>query len=427
MGEQSFLNQNPGSVDPNRRFRKVRQDSVAPDSGAHFFNLDMPLIIIVACLLTFGLLMVYSASWSFGVSNDLDPSYILGRQAIWVVVGIILAFILSRIDYHSYRAFTVPMIIAIIAMLLAVLVFKNLRFGATRTLLGGSVQPSELAKMATIIYLSFWLFSKGEQINEFSFGLLPMAIILAVISACVLWQPDVSATLTIVFLGGLLFFLAGGDYKQIGLVIMVVGIFGWIVVTLNDTSRVRLADYLSGLLDPTHASYQIQRAIEAFVRGGWFGSGIGNSATKESGLPVPWTDSIFAVIGEETGAFGATVVIGLYMAFLWRGLFIAQKAPDLLGKLLASGVTFWVIAEAVLNMGVLVNLLPVAGNALPLISAGGSNLVTVMIGIGILLNVSRQGNKKGNITGSSQNAVVDLRWRDRRGRVSRPNRPESNL
>jgi len=429
MGEQSFLNQNPASVDPNRRFRKASQDNPAPPSGpgSYFMDLDMPLVIIIAVLLTFGLLMVYSASWSFGVVNNLDPSYILTHQALWVGVGLILTFTLSRIDYHRYRRFTVLMIIGIILMLLAVLVLSNTRFGASRTLFGGSVQPSELAKLATIIYLSFWLFSKHDQINEFSFGLLPMAVILGVIAGCVVLQPDLSATITIVFLGGLLFFLAGGDYKQIGLVIVVVFIIGWIMITLSETGRSRVAAYLSGLQDPNNASYHVQRAIEAFVRGGWFGSGIGNSATKNNGLPVPWTDSIFAVIGEETGAVGATAVLGLYMALLWRGLAIANKAPDMLGKLLASGITIWITTEAVINMGVLVNLFPFAGNALPLISAGGSNLVTVMVALGILLNISKQGNKKGVIPGSNQNAVVDLRWRDRGRRVSRPNRPESHL
>ena len=426
MGEQSFLNQNPASVDPNRKFRTARQKQT-PGTGSFFFSMDMNLIIVIACLLIFGLLMVYSASWSFGVINGLDPSYILSRQVIWVGVGVVLALLLSRFDYHRFQKFTVPILAVVILMLLAVLVLSNTRFNSNRTLFNGSVQPSELAKLATIIYLSFWLYSKRDQINEFSFGLLPMGFILGIVSGLVVLQPDLSTTMTIIFLGGLLFFLAGGDYKQIGLVLTVAFIIGWIMITVNSTGRARVGDYLAGLQNPEQASYHVQRAIEAFVRGGWFGSGIGNSATKDNGLPVPWTDSIFAVIGEETGAFGATVVLGMYLTFLWRGLAIANKAPDLLGKLLASGITIWVITEAIINMGVLVNLFPFAGNALPLMSAGGSNLVTVMIGIGILLNISRQGNKKGVITGNENNAVVDLRWRDGRRRVSRSNRPESHL
>ena len=424
MGEQSFLNQNPNSVDPNRRVRTIRQNN---PSVSNMIDVDVVLVIVVAILLVFGLVMVYSASWSFGVMNNLDPSYILTHQIGWVVVGIVGAAILSRIDYHRYQRFTVPLLIVVVLMLLTVLVLTNTRFNANRTLIGGSIQPSELAKLATIIYLSFWLYSKQDQINDFSFGLLPMAIILGIISGCILLQPDLSATLTVIVLGGLLFFLADGDYKQIGLVITVVLIVGWIMITVSATGRDRVTSYIAGLQDPGNASYHVQRAIEAFVRGGWFGSGIGNSATKTNGLPVPWTDSIFAVIGEETGAIGATGVLLLYLVFLWRGLAIAKRAPDLLGKLLASGITIWVIIEALINMGVLVNLIPFAGNALPLISAGGSNLVTTMVGIGIMLNISKQGNKNGLGNRSGNNAVVDLRWRDGRGRVPRARRPESHI
>ena len=368
MGEHTFMNQNPASVDPNRKIREMRR--TGPNLHPIFNEMDMTLVLIVAILLVFGLLMVYSSSWSFGIINGLDPSYILSRQAMWVVVGSVLAFILSRIDYHKYQRFTVPMILGTAAALLLVLILSNLRFGATRTLFGGSVQPSELAKMASIIYLSFWLYSKQEYINDITLGLIPMAVILGIISGLILAQPDLSAAFTVILLGGVLFFLADGDFKQIAMVIVIVALMAWIVFTLSSTGRTRLSDYFSGLQDPENASYHVRRSIEAIVRGGWFGVGIGNSATKFTGLPVPWTDSIFAVTAEETGLIGASFVLVLYATFLWRGLAIANKAPDLLGKLLASGITIWIIIEAIINMGVLVNLIPFAGNALPLMSAG---------------------------------------------------------
>lgn len=425
MGEQPILNQNPASVDPNLKVRTMQQNR--PGRNSRLIDVDLTLVITIAVLLVFGLLMVYSASWNFGVINNLDPGYILGRQVIWVLVGLVIAFTLSFFDYHRFQPFTVPMIIAVVLMLLAVLILGNTRFGSSRTLIGGSIQPSELAKLATIIYLSFWLYSKRDHLNDFSLGLFPMAIILGIISGFILLQPDLSATLTVVFLGGLLFYLADGDFKQILLVILVIFIIGWILITISETGRTRITSYISGLQNPENASYHVQRAIEAFVRGGWFGSGIGNSATKFTGLPVPWTDSIFAVIGEETGLVGATFVLVLYLILLWRGMDIANHAPDLLGKLLASGITIWIILEAIINMGVLVNLFPFAGNALPLISAGGSNLITTMIAIGILLNISKQGNNKSKTKGSINNAVVDMRWRDGRGRVPRTRRPESHL
>ncbi len=418
------MNQNPASVDPNQKLRSTRQNN----NGHHSFftEMDMGLMLIVAILLVIGLLMVYSSSWNFGVINGFDPAYILSRQAMWVGLGVASALILSRIDYHKYQHLAVPIILVTLFLLIVVLIVANLRFNATRTLINGSIQPSELAKIAAIIYLAFWLYSKQEQINDITLGLFPMAIILGLISGFIFLQPDLSAGLTIILLGGILFYVADGDFKQILLVVIMVAIMAWILIALSPTGRTRLADYLAGLQNPEQASYHVRRSIEAVVRGGWFGVGIGNSATKFTGLPVPWTDSIFAVITEETGLFGATFIIILYAAFLWRGLAIADRAPDMLGKLLASGVTFWVTIEAIINMGVLVNLFPFAGNALPLVSAGGSNLVTTMIGIGILLNVSRQGNKTAREAGRTNSAVVDMRWRDGRGRVSRSRRSESN-
>jgi cell division protein FtsW len=263
-----------------------------PNKHNPLLDVDLILVIVIAILLVFGLLMVYSASWNFGVINNLDPGYILGRQVMWVLVGLVITFGLSFFDYHRFQKLAVPMIISVVLMLFLVLILGNTRFNSSRTLIGGSIQPSELAKLATIIYLSFWLYSKHDHLNDFSLGLFPMAIILGIISGFILLQPDLSATLTVVFLGGLLFFLADGDFKQILLMLLIMFIIGWILITISETGRTRISSYISGLQNPENASYHVQRSIEAFVRGGWFGSGIGNSETKFTGLPVPWTDSI---------------------------------------------------------------------------------------------------------------------------------------
>ncbi len=163
--------------------------------------------------------------------------------------------------------------------------------------------------------------------------------------------------------------------------------------------------------------------MEAVVRGGLFGVGIGKGTTKFTGLPVPWTDSIFAVIAEETGLIGAVLVIALYLVLLWRGLKIAQRAPDGLGFLLASGVTIWITLEALINIGVMVNIIPFAGNALPLMSAGGSSMTMTLAGIGILINVSRtNGRRSSTKEGRTFGAVIDLRRRDWRRSVPRNRR-----
>jgi cell division protein FtsW len=169
--------------------------------------------------------------------------------------------------------------------------------------------------------------------------------------------------------------------------------------------------------------------LEAVYRGKWFGVGIGNATTKLIGLPFSATDSIFAVIVEEMGLFGALALIGLYGILLWRGLVIASRAPDLLGSVMAAGLTFWIIIEALINMTMIIGLIPVAGNALPFVSAGGSNLISTLTAIGILLSISRQSGPKVPAESKerrSYSATVDLRRRDRRRSVSRPGRAASH-
>ncbi|MCL4824359.1 MAG: FtsW/RodA/SpoVE family cell cycle protein, partial [Anaerolineales bacterium] len=180
-----------------------------------------------------------------------------------------------------------------------------------------------------------------------------------------------------------------------------------------------------GLKDPTQASYHVLRSFEAIVNGGVFGRGLGQSLSKFTGLPVPPTDSIFAVVVEELGLVGSVFLMGLYVLLIWRGLAIARLAPDMLGTLLASGLVLWVGAEALINMAVMVGLMPFAGNALPFVSAGGSNLTMMLAACGIVMNVSRQ---RGAVARSddewrSFGADLDLRGRNGRRRVSRPRRP----
>jgi cell division protein FtsW len=289
----------------------------------------------------------------------------------------------------------------------------------------GSYQPSELAKVVTIVYLSMWLYAKRQVLHHVSLGLVPLGVILGIIGGLVYQQPDLSAAATLLLLGGLLFFLAGGALAQIGLLLIVALVAGFAVVQLNPTGSVRVAEFLAGLKNPTEASYHVQRSYEAIVNGGFFGMGIGRAQSKLTGLPVPPTDSIYAVVVEELGLLGAVGVILLYAGLVWRGLVIARRAPDMLGTLLATGLVMWIGLEAGINMMVMVGLLPFAGNALPFISAGGSNLVSCLAAIGILLNISRQTGEmqvEEDEEWRPQRATPNLRGRNRRGRVPRPRR-----
>jgi cell division protein FtsW len=349
---------------------------------------DFPLLLIMIAFLVFGLLMVFSASWDFSyAAYKGDSMHMFNRQVLWMVLGVLIALFLSRLDYHNWRKLSVPVMLVTIALLSLVLFVNETRLGAVRTLFGGSIQPSELAKVITVIYLSVWMHSKREQLHDIQWGLIPLAVILGVIGGLIYIQPDLSAAATVFLLGGVLFFLGGGDLKQIIFLLLIAIIVGVLVVQVSATGQARVSSYLSGIKDPTTASYHVRRSFEAIVKGGWFGVGIGRANTKLTGLPVPPTDSIFAVIAEELGLVGAAGIVLLYGMLIWRGLRIADKAPDLLGSLLASGLTFWIAMEAIINMLVMVGLLPFAGNALPFISSGGSNLVASLTAIGILMNV----------------------------------------
>jgi|AMWB02.1.fsa_nt_gi cell division protein FtsW len=415
MGEPTAVNSNEKFSRQARAVKSLR------------LGLDVPLLLAVISLMVFGLLMVYSASWGPSLEIGDDPAYFFTNQLRWAVLGSLGMVVVSLIDYHRFQRLVVPMMVVTLGMLIAVLITGETRLNAQRALFGGSVQPSELAKLTIIVYLAFWLFSKRELINNIWFGLVPMGAIIGVTSGFILAQPDLSAVLTIVIMGGLMFFLAGVDWKQVLIIVVIAAAATWLLVTIMPTGKARLDPYLAGLRNPVDASYHVQRSLESIVRGGVFGVGIGRGATKFTGLPVAHTDSIFAVIAEETGLLGAAGVIGLYMIVLWRGLTIANRAPDLLGKLLAAGCTLWILLEATINMAVMVNLLPFAGNALPFISAGGSSLTMCLAAVGLIMNVARVSNRASTQQqGRSFSAVVDMRRRNGRRSVSSPRRTASS-
>jgi len=389
-------------------------------------SFDVGLLLIVASLLVIGLLMVYSASWDVSMTISESQNAIFLKQVVWVVLGVLGATVLSYFDYHRYRKMVVYLMFGVIIALFSVLVIREVRYNSARSLVGGSIQPAEFAKLVSILYLSVWLTNNKDMLKDFKNYLLPLSFGIGFIVALILAQPDLSAGLTVLMLGIMLLFLADGDWKHVAIVIAV-GLLGFIfLINVMPTGRIRFTQYLSGLQNPTHSSYHIRRTYEAIIKGGFFGVGLGKANTKFTGLPLPHTDSIFAVLAEETGFVGAMVVIGLYILLIWRGFKIARNAPDQLGSLLAFGLTSWIVIEALINVSVIVGLLPFAGNALPFISAGGSSMTTTMAAIGIVLNVARQGVNKTASERSTTNATVDLRGRDWRRSVSGADRYGEN-
>ncbi|HBG73918.1 MAG: hypothetical protein A2X25_03335 [Chloroflexi bacterium GWB2_49_20] len=407
------------------------KQSPRPQAGkGHRLNLagiDLVLFATMLALAGFGILMVYSASTDFSlVMLDEIPTYLFQKQVAWFALGSVIAALLALVDYHYFQKIAVPLIFLTIGSLILVLVGNELKNGAVRTISNGSIQPSELAKLATIIYLSVWLYNKKDTLHVLGLGLIPLAVIIGVISGLILLQPDLSATMTIIMLGVLLFFLADGDLKQIGMMLLIALVCVGLILMVSSTGQARVASYIEFLRDPTQAEPQLRQSLGAIVNGKFFGVGLGRSNAKLTGLQLPHSDSIFAVLVEETGLLGTICLISLYGFILWRGMRISKNAPDMLGSLMAAGLTFWIVIEAAINMGAIVGIFPLAGTALPFISYGGSSLLSFLAAIGILMNISRQSGKTAQIDERrSYSASVDLRGRDRRRRVSRPRRTAS--
>lgn len=403
--------------------RTFIKENSFPNAARFVRGFDMPLLVVLVALVVFGLVMLYSASWDFSrAAYDGDAMYMFNRQLMWLGLGSAIALFLAFFDYHHWRRLVVPVMAFTILMLITVLLMSEIRFNAKRAIFAGSVQPSELAKLVSIMYLAVWLYAKRDLLQDISLGLIPLGVILGIVGGLIYQQPDLSAAGTVLMLGGLLFFLAGGDLKQIGVLLLIAIVAAWVVASISLTGQERVADFVAGIKDPLQASYHVRRSFEAIVNGGWFGVGIGKSLSKVTGLPVPPTDSIFAVVVEELGWFGAVALITLYGLLVWRGFVIARRAPDMLGTLLASGLVLWVGIEALVNMAVMVGLLPFAGNALPFISAGGSNLVTTLAALGILFNISRQASLATNTSDDewrTYSAVTHLRWWNGRRGVPR--------
>jgi cell division protein FtsW len=390
-------------------------------------GVDVPLVLTVIALIVLGLIMLYSASFDFSFNVYGTSSFMFNRQVRWLGVGILSALLMSLFDYHQWRRLAVFAMLATIGLLITVLFINEIRLGASRSLYEGSYQPSEVAKLVALIYIAVWLYAKRQSLHDVSFGLIPLGVILGIIGGLIYLQPDLSAAGTVLILGGLLFFLAGADIKQIVLLLVMAVVIGWTVVQFSETGQDRVGSFIAGLKDPTHASYHVQRSLEAVIKGGFFGVGLGQADTKLTGLPFAPTDSIFAVVAEELGLFGALLLMVLYATLIWRGLVIARRAPDMLGTLLASGMTFWIGMEALINMAVMVGLMPFAGNALPFISAGGSNLVSTLCAIGIMLNISRQSGESVRLEENdwrSFGAIIDLRRGNGRRSVPRPRRSQ---
>lgn len=356
------------------------------------------LAVIVATMVVFGLVAVYGASSLTLISGRPAETYYAFRQLLGVAVGGILMVVASQIDYYRWRQFAWPMLLGtILLLLITVLPFTHSIAeevnGARRWIKVGpvSLQPSELARLAVVIWCAMLATKKGIQVREFKKGVLPFVVVLGTLFGLVLLQPNLSMATLIVMLGGVVLFTAGA---RIGHFAMLVGIGLLVGLKGIESAPYRLARVMSFVTggDPLEGGYQIRQAMTGFGSGQFFGVGLGEGQQKLF-LPYGYSDFLFSSIGEEWGFVGACFVIGLFSAFCWLGFRIARTASDPFGQYVATGITAGVGLTALMHMAVNVKLMPTTGLTLPFMSYGLSSLVISLLGVGILINIGRTRGK----------------------------------
>ena len=365
---------------------RKKSDRVRPGIKLYF---DYWLLLAATGLIVLGMLMVYSTTFDLGLLVHDKPTYYFSRQLAALGLGAIASLLFMQFDYHILRRFSVALMVITLGSLIFVLFFGDANFGATRGLYANSYQPSELAKLATILYIAHWLSSKGDRIKDVTYGLLPFSVITGVVCFLIVVQPDLSTAGLIAIVSLTIFFVAGAELRQMFIAGAVAGgIFFFLMMTVPHAAA-RVAAWQEVLRDPNQAIWQVKQALIALGSGGLLGVGLGNSTQKFGPLPAAHTDGIFAIVGEEMGLAGSLVVILLLGMLVWRGIRAAQNARDSYGGLLAIGITSWLSYQALINIAVITAVIPFTGIPLPFMSYGGSSLLMSLLGVGVLLNISR--------------------------------------
>lgn len=369
-------------VDIKRRKNSIRQKRVG--------NVDFIMLAIVLIMLFCGVIMVYSSSAYYALYENNSTEYFLKKELIWTVAGILAMCVTMSVDYHKYKKMTFTILcIALILLLLVFIIGAELN-GAKRWLrIGGlSLQPSEIVKFAIILYLARVLDTKVKKVDKFNIFISYLGVC-GIFAALVLAQKNLSVTAIIMISAFILLFLGGAKiYHMIPVGVIGLGA-GFALIKSMPYRYARLVSFLDPWADPSGDSYQLIQSLYALASGGLFGVGLGNSRQKSLFMPEPHNDFIFAIIGEEFGLIGCIFIITLFIILLVRGTYIASKAKDYYGYLLAMGIITVIGVQAIINIAVVSGSMPVTGVPLPLISYGGTSLVINLSALGVVLNISR--------------------------------------
>jgi len=356
-------------------------------------SVDAWVLTVTVLLALFGLVMVYSASAIVAGSRFHDWTYFLKRQVAWLAFGLCLLQLASRVDYMVWQRLAVPILVVTLILLILVLVpaLGVTAKGARRWLRLGpvSVQPAEIAKLVAVFYLASYLTRKEDRLRDLTSGFLPPLVVVGLIAVLVLAQPDLGTgvVMGLVTLG--LLFLGGARPAHLLGIVLVTLPLGAALILGSGYRRQRLMTFLEPWKDPEAAGFQVTQSFLAFGSGGPFGVGLGESRQKLFFLPEAHTDFVLALVGEELGLVGTMTILVLFAILVLRGFQIASRAQHPFGRYLALGITLLFGIQALINAGVVTGLLPTKGLTLPLVSYGGSSLMVSLLGIGILLSISR--------------------------------------
>jgi cell division protein FtsW len=353
---------------------------------------DKWLFLATLALICASVVMVYSASALVALERFQQPYLFVTRQMMWAAVGVAVLSIVMRIDYRAYRNDRlIWILLGLVGFMLIAVLFARPINGTRRWFgVGGfGIQPSELAKLAAIMFTALILERRRHRINELGYSLVPIGVIVGVLSGLILLEPDFGTAVSLLAVIGVMVFAAGISYRYLlgaGL-LMLPALY--VIMMQADYRRRRLLTFLDPWADPLGDGFQIIQSLIAVGTGGVFGKGLMSGVQKLFYLPEPHTDFIFAVISEETGLLGASMVVLCFCVIGWRGLRTAMRAPDSFGAFLALGITMMLVLQALVNISVVLGLMPTKGIPLPLVSNGGSSMLINLLGVGVLLNISQ--------------------------------------
>jgi cell division protein FtsW len=393
---------------------------------------DSVLFLITIVLVGVGAVMVYSSSaYLYSRDGTLDPTPLVLRQHLLrAILGLAVLIVAMRVDYKAWRRLAGPLLILSMVLLLITIGWNDHAVRGTRRWLSfGSFnfQPSELMKLALILYLASFAARRQDELTHFGRGVMPQLLIISSAALLIILQPNYGVAATILIIGMLMLFVEGARLLHLVPITAAAATAFVGLATLLPHARSRLEAFLAAVRDPLNLGYQIRQSLIAIGSGGLLGVGLGGGKQKLLFLPEPHTDFIFSIVGEELGFIGAIAVLVLFLLLAQRGLRIALAAPDTFGSLVALGITVSIFVHGMLHVGVALGVLPVTGLPLPFVSFGGSALLVNLLGVGLLLNISRYGSIRERAAERRTGARGGANdGRPRRGRNRRPHLPRSS-